>query len=51
MTYKLSNQKPEAIWFNPGPDAWLIPVDPANMDYQQYLAWLEEGNEPLPADD
>lgn len=24
--------------------------DPANTDYQAYLKWLEEGNEPLPAD-
>ena len=27
-----------------------IPFDPANTDYQEYLKWLEEGNEPLPAD-
>lgn len=27
-----------------------IPPDPANTDYQQYLKWLEEGNEPLPPD-
>lgn len=32
-------------------DNAFIPFDPANTDYQEYLKWLEEGNEPLPADD
>jgi hypothetical protein len=26
-------------------------VDEANTDYQEYLKWLDEGNEPLPADE
>ena len=32
-------------------DNAFIPFDPANTDYQEYLRWLEEGNEPLPADE
>ena len=27
-----------------------IPFYPGNRDYEQYLEWLAEGNEPLPAD-
>jgi hypothetical protein len=32
-------------------DNTFIPFDPANTDYQQYLAWISEGNTPLPADE
>lgn len=31
-------------------DNAFIPFDPSNTDYQAYLKWLAEGNEPLPAD-
>ena len=31
-------------------DQALIPINTDNTDYQEYLAWLAEGNEPLPAD-
>ena len=30
-------------------DGALIPTDPDNRDYREYLAWVEDGNTPDPA--
>jgi hypothetical protein len=32
-------------------DNAIIPMDEENSDYQAYLAWVEAGNQPLPADE
>ena len=32
-------------------DNAFIPFDPNNRDYQDYLAWVEDGNTPEPADE
>ena len=32
-------------------DNAFIPFDPSNTDYQAYLKWLEEGNQPLPEEE
>ena len=32
-------------------DNAFIPTDINNIDYQEYLKWVAEGNTPLPADE
>lgn len=50
--YQLHNpiQLPEAQCIKRLADNAFIPFDPANTDYQAYLAWLAAGNQPIPAD-
>lgn len=53
ITYKIildpiTGQPTNAVFRS---DNTSVPFDPANTDYQQYLAWLAEGNEPLPAEE
>jgi len=51
LTYKLfKNSAGEIVSVNRS-DGWSISFDPDNTDYQQYLKFLEEGGQPLPADD
>ena len=49
--YQLINEKPLWKAIKRISDGAVIPLDPANTDYQQYLAWLEAGNTPLPAEE
>ena len=51
--YKLVNNSygGEASMIQRLSDNAFIPMSDANTDYQAYLAWLAEGNTPLPAEE
>ena len=49
-TYKTFDNKDAAYIEKDGVRISFL-FDSANTDYQAYLKWLEEGNEPLPADE
>jgi hypothetical protein len=57
MNYKLcpivkNNTEPKAVnRLNDDGSISSIPFDPANTDYQQYLKWVEAGNQPEPAEE
>lgn len=50
FSYKLVNNHKNVLTWIDRSDGLTIPIDPDNTDYQQYLKWLDEGNQPLPAD-
>ena len=52
MEYKLiiSITSGEIVGVQRLSDGASIPFDPANTDYQEFLSWKSEGNEPEAAD-
>ena len=51
LVFNQMTQKIECVNKQEGNLLLSIPFDPDNTDYQQYLAWIAEGNQPLPADE
>ena len=47
----LSNEVCSVILTTEDGRVYGIPFAPANTDYQAYLAWLAEGNQPTPPDE
>jgi hypothetical protein len=55
MNYKFTNNEKSSVYVieNDGSccKSVLIKYSSDNTDYQEYLKWVAEGNQPLPADE
>lgn len=56
ITYKfykcpLENKNMSINKYVDGVQVLSIPFEPKNIDYQEYLKWVAEGNTPEPADE
>ena len=49
--YKLNEFLGKVVGVTRLSDMASIPMNEQNVDYQAYLAWVAEGNQPLPADE
>ena len=49
--YKLSNFYNRVIRTNEDGSITSFPMSEENTDYQKYLAWVAEGNQPEPAEE
>ena len=50
LMFNSLRQATDSVKKTVGNEVLVIPFAQDNTDYQEYLAWLAEGNEPLPAD-
>ena len=44
MYSEIKDQDGNVVCIRHNEKGWLIPCDPANNDYAEYLAWLAAGN-------
>lgn len=55
MNYKLyknsNGEIKSVIRTDDNGEVWSIPFDEGNRDYQTYIKWINDGNQPLPADE
>ena len=49
MTYQITNNGNIKLELDNGAAMYLPPEDNGTPEWREYAAWLEEGNEPLPA--